>query len=131
MADEKETKGVRTILNFGHTVGHAIEAASGFDLYHHGEAIALGMRIASEMSLQLKMVSQNDVAKINVLLSLVGLPEEIKRLKISAILRMMQHDKKFVRGKNRFVLVKSIGRVEVKKDIPLPIVTSAIKTFLK
>lgn len=128
MKDEKETKGIRTILNFGHTLGHAIEAAGKFKLYQHGEAIALGMRIASEISLKLKCVNEADVLSINQLISKAGLPEKIKGLKINDILSMMKHDKKFLDGKNRFVLVQHIGKVVVNTDIPHDVIISAVKS---
>jgi len=130
MKDEKETKGIRTILNFGHTLGHAIEAAGKFKHYQHGEAIALGMRMASEISLKLKLVNEEDVLRINQLISKVGLPEKIKGLKLADILSMMKHDKKFLDGKNRFVLVQKIGKVVVHKDIPQPVIISAVKSLI-
>ncbi len=130
MLDEKETKGIRTILNYGHTVGHAIEAAGKFERYHHGEAIGLGMRIAGDISYQLKLVSGAEVEKMNELISAVGLPERIQKLKLNDILSMMKHDKKFIEGKNRFVLVTKTGHVVVKKDIPMDVIISAVKAYL-
>lgn len=130
MKDEKETKGIRTILNFGHTLGHAIETAGKFKLYQHGEAIALGMRIASGISLKLRLVNEEDVSSINRLVSKVGLPETIKGLKLNDILSMMKHDKKFLDGKNRFVLVQKIGKVIVRQNIPHEVIISAVKSFL-
>lgn len=127
--DEKETKGIRTILNFGHTVGHAVEAAGKFDRYHHGEAVALGMRIAAEISLNLKLVNQKEVDAINRLISQTGLPEKIQGLQLNNILSAMTHDKKFIEGKNRFVLVNKIGKVVVKKDVPAEIILQAIKAY--
>src|SRR3989338_461456 len=84
-ADEKETKGLRTILNFGHTVGHALEAAGGYNRYHHGEAVALGMRVAAEISRQKGMLSAADCKKLNGLLSDIGLPGKIKGVPSSVI----------------------------------------------
>jgi 3-dehydroquinate synthase len=128
--DEFETKGLRTILNFGHTVGHAIEAAGRFEIYHHGEAIALGMRVAAHISEQLQLTDAKTSQEINRLLTRVGLPEQIKGMKKHHILNMMRHDKKFVQGKNRFVLVTKIGQVVVKKDIPASVISKAIQAYL-
>ena len=126
--DEKETKGIRTILNFGHTVGHAIETVGGFDRYHHGEAIALGMRVAAKISNKMLNLSLRDVEKINNILTVLGLPEKIDNIKTTDILKIMKHDKKFVGGKNRFVLVRSIGKVKVVDSIPKTIISEAIQS---
>ncbi len=129
-ADEKETKGIRTILNFGHTVGHAIEAAGGYNRYHHGEAVALGMRVAAEISRQKGMLSAADCKKLNRLLSDIGLPEKIKGVPLANILRIMQHDKKFLKGKNRFVLAQRIGKVKVIAGVSPTVIQKAIRTYL-
>lgn len=125
--DEKETKGIRTILNFGHTIGHAIETASA---YEHGEAVALGMRVASDISVQLGLLSTVADDRINALLSNIGLPRRIKGVTLNAILRIMQHDKKFKGNKNRFVLATAIGKVIVKEEIPLEVIRKAVKRYL-
>ncbi len=129
-ADEKETKGIRTILNFGHTVGHAVEAAGGYDRYHHGEAVALGMRVAAEISRQKGMLANAQNEKLNGLLSDIGLPEKIKGVTLANILRIMQHDKKFAKGKNRFVLAQGIGRVKVVAGVSSSVIQKAIRTCM-
>ena len=129
MEDELETKGVRTILNFGHTIGHAIEAAGQFKIYHHGEAIALGMRVACYISRRLKMLNFKDEERINALLTNVGLPSKIKSLSIQKILQLMAHDKKFVGAKNRFVLTKGIGRISIRENVPMPLIAEAINCY--
>ena len=129
VADEKETKGIRTILNFGHTVGHAVEAAGGYGRYHHGEAVALGMRVAAEISRQKGMLSAADCQKLNGLLSDIGLPVKIKGVSLANILRIMQHDKKFLKGKNRFVLAQAIGKVKVVAGVSPSIVQKAIRAY--
>ena len=129
LVDEKETKGIRAILNFGHTVGHAIEAAGRFNRYHHGEAIALGMRVAANISFQKKLCTASEVAKLNGLLSCIGLPERIQKIKAEDILRHMQHDKKFLSGKNRFVLMVQIGKVKILEGIPTTVITKAIQAY--
>ncbi len=125
-ADEKETKGLRTILNFGHTVGHAIEAAGRFGQYQHGEAVALGMRAAADISMAMGMLSEKDGRRINALLSDLGLPEKIQRVQVRDIMSLMRHDKKFTAGKNRFVLASKIGRVKVVENIPLDLISAAV-----
>lgn len=125
--DEKETKGIRTILNFGHTVGHAIEAAGGYRRYHHGEAVALGMRVAAEISYQRGILGGEDMRRLNHLLSDIGLPQKIRGMSIADILAIMKHDKKFKEGKTRFVLLQKIGRVKIVENLPLPLIASAIR----
>ncbi len=128
-ADEKETKGLRTILNFGHTVGHAVEAAARYDQYHHGESVGLGMRVAARISVAMGLLKAADEARINALITAVGLPERIEKVKLAEILQRMRHDKKFVAGQNRFVLARKIGLVEVVPNIPLPLITQAIQAY--
>jgi 3-dehydroquinate synthase len=127
-ADEKETKGIRTILNYGHTVGHAIESAANFR-YHHGESVGLGMRVAGAIAVARGLLSVKDQARIDDLISAVGLPKTIEKVKLSTMMDVMSHDKKFVAGRNRFVLASKIGQVKVVKDIPLITITQAIKTI--
>ena len=130
MADEKETKGIRTILNFGHTIGHAIEAAGRFKRYHHGEAVALGMRVASELSCRLGLLKSSVVVRITGLLDRIGLSPKIEGVSLAGILKHMAHDKKFEAGKNKFVLAVRIGRVKVVEDVPRPLIISAIKAWM-
>jgi 3-dehydroquinate synthase len=129
-SDEKETKGLRTILNFGHTLGHALEAAGHFDRYHHGESVALGMRVAAEISCAVSGLAPRDAGRLNALLTAIGLPEKIEKVKLSDILNHMRHDKKFVAGRNRFVLAQSIGRVNVVANVPGNIISRAIRSLM-
>jgi 3-dehydroquinate synthase len=128
--DEKETKGLRTILNFGHTVGHAVEAAGRYNQYHHGEAVGLGMRVASRISVKMGLLSAVEEMRINAVITDVGLPQKIKGVRLDKVLKLMQHDKKFSAGHNRFVLARGIGRAVVVKDVPAAIIDQAIKAYL-
>ena len=130
MNDEKETKGMRTILNFGHTVGHAIEGASRFQDYQHGEAVALGMRVALNISQRLGVISPASVQRVEALLTAAGLPERIEHLTVKEILKCMAHDKKFHGAKNKFVLATGIGSVKVVSDVAPDMIETAIKTYL-
>lgn len=129
VADEKETKGIRTILNFGHTLGHAIEADAKYDQYHHGEAIALGMRAASDISVRMKLFNKVQASRLEKLLTRVGLPREIKNVRIAKILDIMQHDKKFSGKKNRFVLALRLGRVKVVENIPEKLIRESLRAL--
>ncbi|MBU1871654.1 MAG: 3-dehydroquinate synthase [Candidatus Omnitrophica bacterium] len=124
--DEREEKGIRTILNFGHTLGHAIETAGGYQKYNHGEAIALGMILASRISKKLKLINQDTYLRIVNLIKLSGLPVQIKGLSLKKILAAQYRDKKFIGSVNRFVLIKDIGRTIIKRNIPLGIIKDTL-----
>ncbi len=129
-SDEKETKGLRTILNFGHTLGHAIEAASSYRGYCHGEAVAIGMRMAAHISCQMKLVDKDKVQRINEVISALGLPEKAAKVKLSEILKYMKHDKKFKGKTNRFVLMTGIGSVKVVEGVSTQAIKKAAQAYL-
>ncbi|NTV29034.1 MAG: 3-dehydroquinate synthase [Candidatus Omnitrophica bacterium] len=128
--DEKETRGLRTILNFGHTAGHAIETAAGYDRYHHGEAVALGMRVACAISCRLKLMKPFEAARVECLLSAVGLPQVVEGLPLTRILKAMQFDKKFQGKQNRFVMARAIGQVVVREAIPEAVLKASIRDYI-
>ena len=125
--DEREERGIRTILNFGHTIGHALEAAGNFRTYNHGEAIALGMVIASDISRLLNLINGSEFSRIERLIKAVGLPVRIKKASLDNIINAHYRDKKFIGSKNRFVLISGIGRARIKENISLSIIKEAIK----
>ena len=125
--DEREEKGIRTILNFGHTIGHAIEAAAKYKGYNHGEAIALGMLVASDISTELNLIDTITAQRIESLITAVGLPTKIGKISCGEIIKMHYHDKKFTGSQNKLVLIKGIGKTKVIKNIPLKIIRQALK----
>jgi 3-dehydroquinate synthase len=125
--DEKEEKGIRTILNFGHTLGHAIEAAGNYKKYNHGEAIALGMLLACDISNKLGLIDNIVSTKIENLIKRAGLPTRIKRVSISDIIEAHYRDKKFIGSKNKFVLIRDIGKTKVVQNLALKIIKEALK----
>jgi 3-dehydroquinate synthase len=124
--DEREEKGIRTVLNFGHTVGHAIEAAAGFKLYNHGESIALGMLAAVDISRRLKLIDDAVGQRIEGLIKDAGLPTRISRISLNAIINAHYRDKKFIGARNRFVLTGGLGKTKIVENIPLKIIREAI-----
>ncbi|MBI4428511.1 MAG: 3-dehydroquinate synthase [Ignavibacteriales bacterium] len=110
--DERES-GVRVILNFGHTVGHALEAAGKYKVLKHGEAVLLGMMAESYIARELAMIDRDVYAKIVNLIRRVPLKVHVKVLRSKKILEAMGRDKKSVGGKRRFVLPTRIGHVKV------------------
>jgi len=125
--DEKEEKGLRTILNFGHTFGHAIEAAGNFKEYNHGEAVALGMLCALDLSRKKGYLSESLVLKIEDLIKDAGLPAEIKGVTVKKVIAAHYRDKKFSGAINKFVLLKGIGRAVVETGIPLGLIREVLK----
>lgn len=115
--DEKES-GLRRILNFGHTLGHALEAESGYTL-SHGQAVGIGMVFASTLSHTLGHLSAKEQGRIEALIRSYGLPWRIpKGLKTEALLSRLTKDKKKEGAKLPFVLIKKIGLPFVSADIP-------------
>lgn len=130
MRDERETQGVRTTLNFGHTVGHAIEAANHFQDYQHGEAVALGMRVALAISERLGLMNPEEGCRVNQLLTKLGLPEKIGHVTTPQIMEHMAHDKKFSGKKNKFVLTTGIGGVKVVEGLDSHVIEEAVASCL-
>jgi 3-dehydroquinate synthase len=124
-ADERET-GVRALLNFGHTFGHAIEAGTGYGTWLHGEAIAAGMVMAAELSNRLGLIGEGEVAKLRNLIARAGLPVKGPALAPQQLMELMALDKKAAQGKVRFVLLEGIGRAAVRGGIAEDRVLEAI-----
>jgi 3-dehydroquinate synthase len=125
--DETES-GLRAILNFGHTLGHALEAVSGYGKYLHGEAIAIGQVAAARISAQLLGLPQRDVERIADLLRRAGLPT---KLQLSAaqkpkFLAAMTLDKKVSSGEIKFVLARRIGQVKFCQKVPAAVLDQII-----
>jgi 3-dehydroquinate synthase len=129
--DEMDNKNIRIILNLGHTIGHAIETASHYSkAYAHGQAVGLGIIAASHISEQLGLLDRRTCLRIEDLIKKIGLPTKLKGLKIEDIILAQRHDKKFIHGKNRFVLPVCIGKVIVKENIPVSVIKKSIKCLL-
>ncbi|MBL7069476.1 MAG: 3-dehydroquinate synthase [Candidatus Omnitrophica bacterium] len=128
-ADERDTKGIRAQLNFGHTIGHAIEAASRYSkLYSHGEAIAIGMIAASEIAVKMGLLKRPSLERITNLIKKGGLPTTISRgLDIKKIMKAQLYDKKIIHGVNRFILPVRIGKANIYEKIPKRLISEVIK----
>jgi 3-dehydroquinate synthase len=112
--DEREETGVRAMLNFGHTIAHAIEAVAGYDgPYQHGEAVAVGMVAESQLAERLGWIGPAVVERLIRLLERLGLPTRAPGLQPNRLLAAMGRDKKNRHGRLRFVLPRAIGRVEL------------------
>ncbi len=115
--DEKEHS-VRALLNFGHTFAHAIEAAHGFGKWHHGEAVAVGMVLASKLSLVMSWITEGDITRIQTLLTTFNLPLELPDVSFEQLTQAMQKDKKIENKQIQLVLLRSIGEAVLTADYP-------------
>ncbi len=127
-ADEQES-GVRAHLNFGHTIGHAIESYLGLGKITHGEAISLGMIAANQMSIARGMLGADEAKRVAVLLDKLGLPIALADLDADKIWAIMQHDKKTIGGKVRMVLAQNLGEVAIYDDISQDAVVAAVSSL--
>jgi len=115
--DERE-QNLRAILNFGHTFGHAIEAATGYDTYLHGEAVGLGMLMAADLSRRLGLIENETQERVRDILTRAGLPTEVPRIGAAKGRELMQMDKKVLAGAVRLVLLEKLGRAILTADYP-------------
>jgi 3-dehydroquinate synthase len=114
-ADERE-QGVRAILNLGHTFGHAIETATGYSAWLHGEAVAAGMAMAADLSRRLGWISADDLLRVTTLLERFKLPVRPPRIGAERGRELMGLDKKVLKGKLRLVLLRKLGQADIVSD---------------
>ena len=123
--DELDT-GLRNILNFGHTVGHAIETVSGFRI-NHGEAVAIGMLAEAAIALKSGFFSSEEIERLKKVITAAGLPAEMPQLDTDKMIKAMGHDKKITSGKLKFVLPKAIGNVFISEDVSPALIEEVLK----
>ena len=129
--DEKES-GLRAILNFGHTMGHAIEKNTNYTKYNHGEAVAIGMVCAARISVALGMIESSVADRIEKLIETLKLPTRAEECDLDTLYGAIFHDKKTVNGKVKWVLVDGgIGKVKIVDNVPEIVVKNAMKYCLK
>ena len=124
--DEKEA-GIRAALNYGHTFGHAIENLTNYTQFLHGEAVAMGMRIANALALKIGNLSCEEVEKINKLLDKFGLDFEYKIANVEEFYKKLFLDKKSKGGKITLVLPRGIGGVDIKDDINKELILEVLR----
>ena len=124
-ADERET-GLRAILNFGHSFGHAIEAGVGYGEWLHGEAVAAGMVMAAELSARAGMLRREDAERAKALIARAGLPVQGPKLAIERYLELMKVDKKAAAGRVRFIVLEALGRATQRGDLEERLVRESI-----
>jgi 3-dehydroquinate synthase len=116
--DPEEKSDLRFALNYGHTVGHALEAATGFNRWTHGEAVALGIVAEARLARRLKLADDATVEPQERLLATLGLPVRAGAVDVDAVLGAMTHDKKARDGRVPFVLSPRLGEFRVVRDVP-------------
>jgi shikimate kinase/3-dehydroquinate synthase len=129
-ADEKET-GIRTILNYGHTIAHGIEAATNYGRFLHGEAVAIGIIGAAKLSHRLKLISGEDVERHKAILQKFGLPTDCSGVPLADVLAAMEMDKKVRNKAVRWVLLKDIGQAVIRSDVSGKDVLSVLQEVIK
>lgn len=128
--DERE-EGVRTLLNYGHTVGHAIEAVTGYRAYLHGEAVAIGMRAAGLIAMEMGMLAPGEFERQQALVRACGLPESAPGISAGEIIAATLGDKKVRGGRVRWVLLAGLGRAAVREDVPQETVARAVASVVR
>jgi 3-dehydroquinate synthase len=124
--DEREESGLRMVLNYGHTVGHALEALGGYQTWTHGEAVAVGMTVAARLSSRLRLIDAETAARQTGLLTALGLPTRFDAPAPRELWDALRHDKKARDGRVPFVLLKGLGRADVCFDVPADMVVEVL-----
>ena len=128
--DERETLGRRILLNYGHTIGHALEASTDYGRYLHGEGVAIGMMGAAELSHRLGMIDSGLVERQGRVLEMFGLPLTASGIDLEQIFGVMALDKKSVGGSIRWVLLEGIGKGVSRGDVPIDQVREVVRGLI-
>ena len=116
--DERETSGLRSLLNYGHTIGHALEAAAGYRRYLHGEAVAVGMAGAAMLGNLVGVTPERAVRRQGELLRRFGLPDRFSGVAVDKVLEAMTLDKKASSGDISWVLLEEVGQAKLQRGVP-------------
>ena len=125
--DERETLGRRILLNYGHTIGHALEAATSYGRYLHGEAVSVGMMGAVQISRGMGMVNDEVVERQRRLLERFNLPTSCPDIEPQKVLEAMSFDKKTEGGAVKWVLLQNVGEAVVRRDVPATLVEDTVR----
>jgi 3-dehydroquinate synthase len=111
--DEKEG-GIRAILNFGHTFGHAIEAGMGYGSWLHGQAVGCGMVMAADLSVRVGLLSDADASRLKKIIQALHLPTQPPKLGVNRFMELMSVDKKAEGGEVRYILLNGLGQAKIQ-----------------
>ncbi|RLT39581.1 MAG: 3-dehydroquinate synthase [Chloroflexi bacterium] len=131
VSSDPQERGIRAILNYGHTIGHAIEQSTGYTEYMHGDAVAVGMMGAGRIAVELGILDPTVLDRQADLLRSFGLPLVAPGINVRAVLEAMQRDKKVEQGKMRFVLLEGVGRAFVRGDVPEDLVSRTVQSLAR
>lgn len=130
VAEDETEQGIRAILNLGHTFGHAIEAFTQYKSWLHGEAVAAGMMMATDLSVRLGALTKSDLKRVEDILVRAKLPTRPpKEMTANDFLRFMAVDKKVIDGKLRLILMKSIGEAYVEENVQSDLLKATLNQF--
>ncbi len=129
--DERETGTVRVQLNFGHTLGHALEAATGYRRFTHGEAIAVGMGLAAHLSWAMGWLPEPAFRRFVRLIERAGLPSSVRGVDRAAVLRALRYDKKFTGGRPRWVLLRRLGAACASEEVSDALVRRVLPLYVR
>ena len=125
--DERETLGIRILLNYGHTIGHALEASTEYGRFLHGEGVSVGMMGAARMAAEMGLMSPSIVDRQQRLLERFSLPISAPGVPAEDVLTAMSLDKKVQSGTNRWVMLEDVGRSVVRQDVPWELVERTVR----
>jgi len=131
--DERETLGIRILLNYGHTIGHALEASTAYGSFFHGEGVSVGMMGAARIAQQMGMISGELVDRHHQLLRRFSLPTSaagVSGVSMDGVLQAMSLDKKVEGGSNRWVLLEGVGKAVVRLDVPKELVEETVRELV-
>jgi len=131
VSSDPEERGLRAILNYGHTIGHAIEATTGYSEFLHGEAVAIGMMGAARIANGLGLIDEELVARHGDVLRGFGLPTASTSINTESVMNAMMLDKKVVQGQLNFVLLTGVGQPVVRSDVPEDLVRSVVRDLAR
>ncbi len=126
VAEDPKEQGIRALLNYGHTIGHALEAATGYQRYLHGEAVAIGMHGAARIARHLDLLGQEAFARQQAVIAQYDLPVEYTNVDPAAIESAIALDKKNRQGRVRWILLQDIGTPQIESDVPQSLVRQVI-----
>ena len=129
--DERETLGIRILLNYGHTIGHAIESSTGYTKYLHGEAVSIGMMAAAKIGQFVGVLREEEVIRQEDVLKAYGLPVRAQGLDAKEIIEATTSDKKTSDGIVNWVLLKGLGNAVTNNKIPINYVLDAVNFVIK
>ena len=127
VAEDPKEQGIRALLNYGHTIGHALEAATGYQTYLHGEAVAIGMHGAARIAHHLGILGQEAFDKQQAVIAQYALPLQYTQVDPAAIHDAISLDKKNRQGKVRWILLNDIGKPRIENEVPQSLVRQVLQ----